>query len=267
MSKKVSVRNRPRLTFEEHLRTISHESDKIDEQNVMAAISGLNTIGKSILPTKPLFYAIDYTQASYRVMTDVIQEFINEPSEAFLEGGIPKLLDIYNRDDFKVYNEHVFTTNMAFLRSQPVESHHQFVFSYNFRIRHRKGHDIPIYQRGCYLTSPETGLPLYSFGMVLNIAPFKRDFLMHHTIEKTGPAGPLLMADHTYYPHEEDKLLSPRERDILQYMADGLCGKQIADRLDIAENTIANHRKNMLKKTGAKNMAELVAFACKRGLI
>ncbi|MBC9929764.1 LuxR C-terminal-related transcriptional regulator [Chitinophaga qingshengii] len=267
MSKKNYRGGQFEQTYEGHLQSICRENEKINEQQVRAAVSGFDSLGAGILHTQPLFYAIDYTQASYRLMTSATRELVGEPSEAFLEGGIPKLLDIYHPEDFKVYNEHVFSTNMAFLRSQPVEDHHRFVFSYNFRVRHRSGRYIPIYQRGSYLTSPDTGLPLYSIGMVMNITPFKKDFLMHHTIEKTSTAGCDLLEAHTYYPREEDRLLSVREQQILQYMADGWCSKQIADRLNIAENTIANHRKNMLKKTSTKNVAELVAFACKRGLI
>ncbi|SIN73566.1 LuxR C-terminal-related transcriptional regulator [Chitinophaga niabensis] len=267
MSKEVSRGGQFEQTFEGHLQSICYENDKINEPDVRAIVSGLDSFGAGILHTKPLFYVIDYTKARYCVMSGAVREITGEPPEAFLEGGIPKLLDVYNGEDFKVYNEHVFSTNMSFLRSQPVEDHQQFVFSYNFRVRHRNGHYVPIYQRGCYLTSPDTGLPLYSLGMVMNITPFKKDFLMHHTIEKASAAGCKMLAEYTYFPHEEDKLLTRRERQILQYMAEGWCSKQIADRIDIAENTIANHRKNMLRKTGARNVAELVAFACKSGLI
>lgn len=254
-------------TFEGHLQSICHESDKIKEQDLRAVAASLDNLRAGIFHTCPLFYVIDYTQASYRLMTGAIREITNEPPEAFLEGGIPKLIDVYNREDFKVYNEHVFIRNRAFLQSQPVAEHHRFVFSYNFRVRHLNGHYTPICQRGFYLTSPDTGLPLYSLGMVMNITPFKKDTIMHHSIEKAGAAGYELLEEYTYYPNEEDKLLSSRERHILQYMAEGLSSKQIADRLRVAENTIANHRKNMLRKTGTKNVAELVAFACRSRII
>ena len=52
--------------------------------------------------------------------------------------------------------------------------------------------------------------------------------------------------------------LTKREEEILSCIAEGLSSKQIAGRLFISENTVANHRKNMLLKTGAKSSAELV---------
>ena len=51
-----------------------------------------------------------------------------------------------------------------------------------------------------------------------------------------------------------------REREILSCIANGLSSKQIAGKLSISENTVANHRKNMLRKKGAKNSAELITF-------
>jgi DNA-binding NarL/FixJ family response regulator len=52
--------------------------------------------------------------------------------------------------------------------------------------------------------------------------------------------------------------LTSREKEILTYIAEGLSSKQIAGKLLISEYTVANHRKNMLSKMGARNSAELV---------
>ena len=52
--------------------------------------------------------------------------------------------------------------------------------------------------------------------------------------------------------------LTAREKEILACIASGLSSKQIAGKLFISINTVANHRKNMLAKTGARNSAELV---------
>ena len=52
--------------------------------------------------------------------------------------------------------------------------------------------------------------------------------------------------------------LTPREKEILQCISEGMSTKQIAGRLLISENTVANHRKNMLRKKGAKSSAQLI---------
>ncbi len=54
--------------------------------------------------------------------------------------------------------------------------------------------------------------------------------------------------------------LTHREQEILNLIATGSSTKQIAGKLSISENTVANHRKNMLRKRGVKNTAELVSY-------
>lgn len=53
-------------------------------------------------------------------------------------------------------------------------------------------------------------------------------------------------------------MLTQREQQVLQLVADGYSSKQIAQRLIISEHTVANHRRNMLAKTGARSSAELI---------
>jgi len=69
-----------------------------------------------------------------------------------------------------------------------------------------------------------------------------------------------------YYPDPGIKLTT-REREILGRLADGLSRKQIAGKLFLSESTIANHRKNILKKTNTRNVAELISHAIGKGII
>jgi DNA-binding CsgD family transcriptional regulator len=58
-----------------------------------------------------------------------------------------------------------------------------------------------------------------------------------------------------------------KEKQILLLKAEGMSGKQIAAKLGIAENTVANHRKSLLKKTDCKNMAELIRYAMNNNIV
>lgn len=259
------------FTFKKHLQTVYFANDQIETREVRGLLSKFEELSLARSNIYPLLFVIDYTKSQYLVMTDGCQPITGYRPEALLEGGMSFLLDIFQKDDFRVYNEHVFTTNVDFLKSQPTEEHHNFIFSYNFRVRNKSGNYVPILQRGSYITSKETKLPLYSLGMIMDISHFKKDRLIYHTIEKTTVDGfslnHQLIQENCFYPYAEDKILSVHERNILSAMAEGLSSKQIAVKFKIAENTVANHRKNMLKKTATKNVAELVAFACRNRLI
>lgn len=61
--------------------------------------------------------------------------------------------------------------------------------------------------------------------------------------------------------------LSAREIEVLQLIADGLMTRDIAQRLFVSDNTIEFHRKRIMRKLGASNMAQLVKQGVARGYI
>jgi DNA-binding CsgD family transcriptional regulator len=52
--------------------------------------------------------------------------------------------------------------------------------------------------------------------------------------------------------------LTIKEKTVLSLVSSGLTTKEIADALNISHHTVESHRKNLLRKCGAKNSAELV---------
>ena len=73
-----------------------------------------------------------------------------------------------------------------------------------------------------------------------------------------------------YWRSEEEGFISPltpREREILDYIARGYLNKQIAAELDISEQTIKNHVTSILRKLNANARTEAVVVAIKQGLI
>lgn len=62
-------------------------------------------------------------------------------------------------------------------------------------------------------------------------------------------------------------LLSSREREIAQMVAEGNTNKVIAGHLCVAESTVETHRRQIMKKLDLKNLPQLVKFAIREGLI
>jgi DNA-binding NarL/FixJ family response regulator len=71
------------------------------------------------------------------------------------------------------------------------------------------------------------------------------------------------------YQQTEDPfdLLTARERQVLQMLAEGKVAKEIATELDVSVYTVDAHRGRIMKKLGLRSSTDLVRFAMRKGLI
>ncbi len=69
------------------------------------------------------------------------------------------------------------------------------------------------------------------------------------------------------YPRTEKPVITKRELEILHLICEGLTNPEIAEKLFISLPTANTHRKSLLKKFEAKNVATLVKMAIENGLV
>lgn len=62
-------------------------------------------------------------------------------------------------------------------------------------------------------------------------------------------------------------LLTSREREILQLLAEGKANKEVAAALNISPYTVETHRSHILEKLNLHNPAELILYAVRKGII
>jgi DNA-binding NarL/FixJ family response regulator len=76
-----------------------------------------------------------------------------------------------------------------------------------------------------------------------------RDYMQHLSANESGASA-----------------LSPREREVLQLVAEGLTTKDIASKLHISVKTVETHRKQIMDKLEMRSVAELTKYAVREGL-
>src|SRR5688572_8828597 len=62
-------------------------------------------------------------------------------------------------------------------------------------------------------------------------------------------------------------LLTDREKEVLQLLAEGRSNKEVATLLDLGVSTVETHRANLMQKLNLHNTAEIVLYAVRKGLI
>jgi len=246
------------ITYTGFLNDAYYRPKDIDNREVIQLLRQAEAIPKKLLPFNGVIHVIDYTQRRHVGLSGPLNNMMGFDPRDVMENGLDFVIDIFQKDDFKIYNETIFSQVTEFLRKTPQNEHGEYVFTYSYRMKKADGKWISLFQQGRYITDPKTKLPLFSIALVNDVSPLKKDNSMIFSIDKK--AGESALFNHKniltnyYYPDPDESRLSRREREILGRLADGLSSKQLADKLNLSESTIVNHRKNMLKKTNTKNI-------------
>jgi two-component system, NarL family, response regulator NreC len=82
----------------------------------------------------------------------------------------------------------------------------------------------------------------------------------------------LLVEDYVRQLQDKDiedsyDLLTPREREVLQLVAEGKSNKEIANLLNLSLYTVETHRSNILGKLNLQSVPELILFGLRKGVI
>jgi DNA-binding NarL/FixJ family response regulator len=62
-------------------------------------------------------------------------------------------------------------------------------------------------------------------------------------------------------------LLTVREKEVLQLLAEGKTNKEVAILLDVSPYTVESHRTNLMQKLNIHNTAEIVLYAVRKRLV
>lgn len=79
-----------------------------------------------------------------------------------------------------------------------------------------------------------------------------------------------VVSDYVQRLRNEDQpsqVLTPRQREVLQLIAEGLSTKEIARRLELSVKTVDTHRSQLMKQLDIHDVASLVRYAMKVGLV
>lgn len=137
-----------------------------------------------------------------------------------------------------------------------------------FRSQNPEGEYRLFLHQALILTVDENG----SFGKCLNIMTDISHItnINNYKVSFIGIGGePSYLNIDPQYNHGKKAIdnLSNREIEILKLIKEGLTAKEIADRLNISLHTVTTHRKNILQKSNAKSMVQLISRCVEEGML
>lgn len=145
-----------------------------------------------------------------------------------------------------------------------------YKFSNSMRIKNKHDQYILIQHQAMVISSTEEGKINHAINVHTDISHIT--MVSPRTLSIIGLSGrPSYMNLDPFNSilEQEDfkQLFTSRELEIIRLSATGYSSKRIADKLNIALNTVSTHRKNLLKKSSCGNMLEVVSYCIKKGLI
>lgn len=220
-------------------------------------------------PYPELLYFLDHVQSKFSFLISNNDDFLGYSTSFLLDAGPVFLYGMRHPEDLKKYNVEIFTENMAFLKTQTSELISDFRFMISYRLKSKDGSWFNFSQRSCYIAQAPDGTPLAEIICVKHISKEKYISSNIHRIEIANShkeVAVINMEKFSSISIINGEKLTKREVDVLKLAADGLCSKQIADKLSISIHTVNNHRKKMLVKTNCKNFPELLKLAIRSGI-
>lgn len=142
----------------------------------------------------------------------------------------------------------------------------KYKLNYCFRAKHPDGSYRMLSRQGIILTVDDNG----GFAKCLNIFTDISHLTVTNSykISMIGINEPsFLNIDIGYSNSSASQKLTSRELDILKLIAEGLGTKEIAERLNVSVHTISTHRKNILTKSNARSITNLVSRCIQEGII
>jgi two-component system, NarL family, response regulator DegU len=76
-----------------------------------------------------------------------------------------------------------------------------------------------------------------------------------------------VMLQEAKHADEQVSLLSPREEELLQHIADGLATSEVAEKMYISQKTVKNHLASIYEKLQARDRTQAVLMAVKMGIV
>lgn len=212
-------------------------------------------------------FFLDLTTIRYAHMNVNCCELTGYAANYLLDGGVDAYVSLWQPTDVEFYINKVIPITMKWLAHVPPAESSNYVFGRTYIIRSKKGDKRKILERDIFLYHPGSPAPVAATGYAVDITQVsdinKTTFFIEDHSRNSSDR--VVYRDEIFH-HKEGEDLTPKELEVLCWMAEGLSSKQIAQKMHISVHTVNNHRKHMLAKTGCTNSADLVKFAFSRRL-
>lgn len=234
----------------------------IQSKKVEHIIAKIPTSVKSPQLNRSFTILANFYELTCLEVTGYLKQITGYEPDAVINGGIRFLFSLLHPEDVnKVAACAIYY--QEFIHKISINKRPFIKASLNFRMKNASGEYIRILEHVTPLDLNSQGLVTHCLKHYTDIThlPFTDNVTLSFIDENLADA-PVIHTVVACSPTNYEVLkLSNRELEVLKIIAIGKTTKEIADIMNLSPDTVKNHRKNMLIKTGAKNISEVLSLA------
>lgn len=208
----------------------------------------------------------DLSTHEYAYVSGSVQEVLGQGPETFYEQGTDYMRQLVTPADQPLFDQAEAMHQQFLDHLSPLEKL-EMRTAFDFHLLKPNGQQVRILHQATVLSldNQQPPQPRYVLLICNDITQWKPDGQMVLTIH----SGEKNLTSHLPGDGvlQETEVLSRREKEILRGLAAGLRSNELAAQMFISPNTVEWHRKNVLKKLGARSSSEAVRLGLTLGLI
>lgn len=223
-----------------------------------------NELASSIVSLGPYYYyVVDFTDMTLSNVHPAVADILGFDPNTM---QFTDVLEAIHPDDVEFVADMERYAGAFFHQHIPPHKLMRYKSSYNFRLRLKDGSYGLFNHQALMLTlGPDGG-----FGKAMNIHT-RIDHITGKNTKQLSVVGldgePSFLNIQMDVPENQTLQFSRREIEVIKNLSDGLDSADVALKMFISPHTVNKHRKNILEKSGCKNVAQLIKMCVMQGLV
>ncbi len=211
--------------------------------------------------------SFNYIKFTLPFVTENIQDITGHPLAFFKKYGMEGALSLYHPNDREeVFKFQKLVLDTFYTLSMTEKKRFEFGYIVRWIDGDKKGYSWYSTKVKPYYIDQKGNL-IYDLNFVMKL--------------HTSPMPPVFSWEYSYVKDDGEKVavqgttvdglpavkFSAREKEVIQLLASGKTSAEIAEELEVSFNTVHTHRKNIMKKIDANNLADVIKYAVHHGLL
>lgn len=244
----------------EHYKQVFQRYKHVAPQTLAQEMQRIGVLDQHLPPTSSFYVLTDLATQTYQYITQNVIYVLGYPPEYFYTQGFEKFFNLLHKEDAILWVEMIDELLQVYAGAASKYAKTQVDLQYSYRVQMPSGRYRAIieHQMPLHLTEDSNSLLLLGHVTVLSGEDLPQNSVVQGSIRILNQSKQYeTLFFRNYSQQKRLSTLTPREKELIQWLKVGTSSYDIADILHISPHTVNRHRKNIIRKLGLGSTKEL----------